>query len=56
MREFPMAQMPPMARTAFEKRMKGYLEDAGRQHPVGGEMAIVIVDAGSGEMMATITP
>jgi tetratricopeptide (TPR) repeat protein len=56
MREFPMAQMPPMARAAFEKRMVGYLEEARQAHPVDGEVAIVIVDAGSGETMATITP
>jgi tetratricopeptide (TPR) repeat protein len=56
MREFPMAQMPPMARTAFEKRMIGYLDEARKAHPVEGEVAIVIVDAGSGETMATITP
>ena len=56
MREFPMAQMPPMARTAFEKRMVGYLEDARQAHPVEGEVAIVIVDASSGETMVTITP
>lgn len=56
MREFPMAQMPPMARTAFDKRMVGYLEDARKTHPVDGEIAIVIVDAGSGDTMATITP
>lgn len=56
MREFPMAQMPPMARTAFEKRMTSFLETARTAHPVEGEIAIVIVDAGSGETMATITP
>jgi tetratricopeptide (TPR) repeat protein len=56
MREFPMAQMPPVARTAFEKRMVGYLTEARRAHPVDGEVAVVIVDAGSGETMATITP
>ncbi|HWP64480.1 MAG TPA: tetratricopeptide repeat protein, partial [Candidatus Limnocylindria bacterium] len=56
MREFPMAQMPPMARTAFEKRIVGYLENARREHPVDGEIAIVMVDAQSGERMATITP
>lgn len=56
MREFPMAQMPPMARTSFEKRMVGYLEDARKAHPVDGEVAIVMVDAGTGETMATITP
>ena len=51
-----MAQMPPVARAAFEKRMVGYLDDARQAHPVDGEVAIVIVDAGSGETMATITP
>jgi len=56
MRQFPMAQMPPMARDAFDKRMKSYLDDARRQHPIDGDVAITIVDAGSGETMATITP
>jgi cytochrome c-type biogenesis protein CcmH/NrfG len=56
MREFPMAQMPPMARTAFEKRMVGYLEDARKTHPVDGAVAIVMVDADTGDTMATITP
>jgi tetratricopeptide (TPR) repeat protein len=56
MRQFPMAQMPPMARTAFEKRLVGFLDEARRQDPVDGEVAIVVVDADSGETMATITP
>jgi tetratricopeptide (TPR) repeat protein len=56
MREFPMAQMPPVARAAFDKRMVGYLDEARQAHPPDGEVAIVIVDAGTGETMATITP
>ena len=51
-----MAQMPPMARAAFEKRIVGYLGEARQAHPVEGQVAVVIVDAGSGETMATITP
>jgi cytochrome c-type biogenesis protein CcmH/NrfG len=55
-REFPMTAMPPMARAAFDKRMVGYLNEANAAHPVTGERAITIVDATTGEAMATITP
>jgi tetratricopeptide (TPR) repeat protein len=56
MREFPMAQMPPMARQAFDKRVIGYLEDARRDHPVEGPVSVTIVDAASGDVMATVAP
>jgi hypothetical protein len=56
MREFPMAQMPPMARAAFEKRIVGFLTEAQAGHPVDGDLAVVVVDAGSGETMARIAP
>jgi tetratricopeptide (TPR) repeat protein len=56
MREFPMAQMPPMAREAFEKRVKGYLTDARRDHPVDGPVSLTLADAASGDVMATVTP
>jgi hypothetical protein len=36
--------------------MVGYLDEARQAHPPDGEVAIVIVDAGTGETMATITP
>jgi len=56
MREFPMAQMPPMARQAFDKRVIGYLENARRDHPVEGPVSLTIVDAASGDVMATVAP
>lgn len=56
MREFPMAQMPPMARAAFEKRIVGFLTEAQVAHPVDGDLAVVVVDAGTSETMARIAP
>lgn len=53
---FPMAGMPDAVRDKFTTRLADTLRDAAKTNPPGGTLQLEIADAGSGEVMATVTP
>jgi Flp pilus assembly protein TadD len=55
-REFPMEAMPPTVRDKFTARLADQLRTARDAHPVDGAVRMEIADAGSGKVMATLTP
>jgi tetratricopeptide (TPR) repeat protein len=55
-REFPMEAMPSEVRDKFTARLEGQLRDARNAHPVDGAVRVDIADAGSGKVMATLSP
>jgi hypothetical protein len=55
-REFPMEAMPPAVREKFTGRLQDQLRTARDAHPVDGAVRMEIADAGSGKVMATLSP
>jgi Flp pilus assembly protein TadD len=53
---FPMEAMPAEVRGKFTTRLQQELRTAEGAHPVEGPVRLEIADAGSGTVMATITP
>lgn len=54
-RDFPMAAMPPFARTKFTDRIRGAVRGAKTSHGVGEAVEITIVDGATGVVMETVT-
>jgi tetratricopeptide (TPR) repeat protein len=54
LREFPMQAMPPMVRDKFIERVHSSVRDAKLRDHAADALTIELVDAGSGEVMATI--
>lgn len=55
-REFPMQAMPSEVRDKFTARLEDQMRTARNAHPVDGTMRMEIADAGSGKVMATLSP
>ena len=55
-RNFPMEGMPPEVRDKFTARLEDQLRTARTAHPVDGTIQVDIADAGSGTVMATLSP
>jgi hypothetical protein len=53
---FPMEGMPPAVREKFAARLAQELKTAQTTHHVNGPVRMEIADAGSGKVMATVTP
>jgi len=54
---FPMAAMPDEVKTKFTGRLADFLRDAAKAHPPGSDaIRVDIADAGSGDVMATVSP
>jgi tetratricopeptide (TPR) repeat protein len=53
---FPMEGMPPAVREKFAARLAQELKTAQTTHHVEGPVRMEIADAGSGKIMATVTP
>jgi cytochrome c-type biogenesis protein CcmH/NrfG len=53
---FPIEAMPEEVRGKFTSRLQQELRTAEGAHPVDGPVKLEIADAGSGSVMATITP
>jgi tetratricopeptide (TPR) repeat protein len=54
-RDFPMAAMPPFARTKFTSRVTEALREAKRAGATAGTVEVAIVDAATGSVMETVT-
>jgi len=55
MDQFPMDQMPPVARAKFEEDLKDGISAARKRFNVKNELSIDMVDGDSGRVMATIS-
>ena len=55
-RDFPMEAMPAAVRDKFTARLEDQLRTARSSHPVDGAIRVEIADAGSGNVMATLSP
>ncbi len=55
-RNFPMQGMPDDVREKFTARLAQEVRTAGQAHPVEGAVRLEITDAGSGAVMAAVTP
>jgi tetratricopeptide (TPR) repeat protein len=55
-RDFPMEGMPPAVREKFLTRLGDELRTASGQHKVNGQVRVEIADAGSGTVMAAVSP
>jgi len=55
LREFPMAGMPPMVREKFVSRLRSGIGESKKRFGKTDPIEIQLVDAGSGEVMLTLT-
>jgi len=55
LREFPMEGMPPMVREKFTERIRTGLRDSRSRHQSSATLTVELVDASSGQVMATVT-
>jgi cytochrome c-type biogenesis protein CcmH/NrfG len=53
---FPMSGMPDEVKQKFTTHLTDMLRDAAKANAPGGDVKVDIADAGSGDVMATVTP